>query len=288
MKMKVDMLMRVLKIVMIGILILSGQRVISQDRNNIIDYTYPDDYVIGNVTVSGVKYLDSNAIIGLSGLRKNSSIQVPGDKVTEAVEKLWGQGLFSDVKILVTSIRSDTIELDIFLSERPRISSVHYFGLKKMETDDISEKVNLLNGSQITDHVLNSTRKIIIDHFTEKGFMNCEVRIVQKEDPDRPNNIILNIHVDKNNRIKISEIYFEGNQLFTTDRLRRVMKNTKKKNWNIFKSSKFIDDQFDEDKESLITFYNDNGYRDFEILKDSVFISEKDRIAMVITVKEGG
>ena len=129
--MKVDMLMRGLKILLIIILALPGHKGVSQEGISIIDYTYPDEYVIGNVTVSGIKYLDPNAIIGLSGLRKNSRIQVPGDKVTEAVEKLWGQGLFSDVKISVTSIISDTIVLDIFLSERPRISSVHYFGMKK-------------------------------------------------------------------------------------------------------------------------------------------------------------
>lgn len=285
--MKVDMLMRVLRILLIMILVLPGQRVMSQDMNNIIDYTYPDEYVIGDVTVSGVKYLDQNAIIGLSGLRKNSRIFVPGDKVTEAVEKLWGQGLFSDVRISVKSIRSDTIELDIYLSERPRISSVQYFGMKKTETDDITEKISLLSGTQVTDHVLNNTRKKIIDHFMEKGFLNCNVRIVQKDDPDQSNNIILNIHVDKNDRIKISEIYFEGNHIYTTERLRRVMKNTKKKNWNIFKSSKYIVDKFDEDKESLITFYNDNGYRDFGILKDSVFTTEVDRVAMIIKVDEG-
>ncbi len=285
--MKVDMLVRILRILLIMILVLPGQRVMSQDMSNIIDYTYPDEYVIGDVTVSGVKYLDQNAIIGLSGLRKNSRIYVPGDKVTEAVEKLWGQGLFSDVSISVKSIRSDTIELDIYLSERPRISSVQYFGMKKTETDDIAEKISLLSGTQVTDHVLNNTRKKIIDHFIEKGFLNCDVRIVQKDDPDQPNNIILNIHVDKNNRIKVSEIYFEGNHIYTTERLRRVMKNTKKKNWNIFKSSKYIVDKFDEDKESLVTFYNDNGYRDFGILKDSVFTTEADRVAMIIKIDEG-
>jgi len=284
MRMSDDILRRSLKIFFIFIIVLTGSGVLAQEQETIMDYSYPDDYIIGNITVSGVRFLDPNAIIGISGLRKYMQVSVPGEKMTQAVEKLWEQGLFSDVKLRITEMRSDTIFLDIYLSERPRISSVQYFGMKKSESQDIIEKVNLLNGSQVTDHVINNTKKIITQHFIEKGFRNTEVRVVQKDDPDQPNNVILNVHVDKNERVKISEINFEGNEQFSDGKLRRVMKNTKKVDLNFFKSSKYIDDKFDEDKESLVTFYNDNGYRDFAIAGDSMYTISESLIAIELAL----
>lgn len=287
MKRKIDMLRRELKILFIAVLVLPGLYTIAQEPVKVMDYMYPDEYIIGNVTVSGVRYLDPNAIIGLSGLRKYDRLVIPGEKVTAAVEKLWDQGLFSDIKISITEMRSDTVFLDIYLSERPRISNVNYFGLKKAEIQDIKDKVHLLAGSQVTDHILGNTEKIIKGHFIEKGFLETDVRIIQKEDPDQPNNVVLNIHIDKNEKVKISEIFFEGNNDFSEKRLRRIMKNTKKKNINFFKASKYVKDKFEEDKASLAAFYNENGYRDFKVISDSTYISDEARIAMVIRVEEG-
>ncbi len=235
MKNRIIMLSRGIKILLVFVLLVQGAIIVAQEGVEIVDYRYPEEYIVGNVTVSGVRYLDPNAIIGLSGLQKHMRILIPGEKITNGIEKLWSQGLFSDVKISITEIKGDTITLDIFLSERPRISSVEYYGLKKTEKTDISDKVNLLAGSQVTDHILGNTRKIISDHFIEKGFLDTKIRIVQKEDPDQPNMVILNVHIDKNEKVKISDIYFEGNKQFTSKRLRRVMKNTKKRNLNFFK-----------------------------------------------------
>lgn len=287
MKMIDEILRQFWKIVFLLILGFAGVNGIAQESESIIDYTYPDEYIIGDITVSGVRFLDPNAIVGISGLRKYMTLPVPGEKITQAIEKLWEQGLFSDVKIRITETRSDTVFLDIFLSERPRISSVQYFGMKKAESQDITEKVNLLTGSQVTEHVINNTRKIITDHFVEKGFRNTQVRIIQKDDPDQANNVILNVHVDKNDRVKISDIFFKGNYQYSDGRLRRVMKNTKQKDLNIFKSSKYIDEKYAEDKENLVTFYNDNGYRDFGILGDSIYNTSEDRIALELELEEG-
>lgn len=275
------------RLLIIILLATPGALVKSQERVPIIDYAYPDEYVIGGITVSGVRFLDPNAIIGISGLRKQSRIPVPGESITQAVEKLWDQGLFSDIKITIKERRADTLFLDIFLGERPRISSVNYYGTKKSETSDISEKVNLLAGSQVTDHVLSKTKRIIEEHFVEKGFLNTVVRIVQKDDPDSQNSIMLNVHIDKNDKVKISDILFHGNEHFSNNRLRRVMKNTKKKNLNFFKASKYIENKYKEDKKSLVTFYNENGYRDFEILNDTVYNKTEDRVVMELELEEG-
>ncbi len=272
----------------LAVLIFLGySAVYSQEKEEIIDYNMPEDYVIGGVSVSGVRFLDTNALISISGLRKGQEVGIPGDAITNAVKKLWQQGLFSDVRISIVKTVFDTVYLDIALQERPRISSIRFNGLKNSESQDITEKINLPVGSQLTSYLLNNTRKIIRDHFVDKGFLNTTVEFVQKEDPNMPNNVILTIDVDKKKKVKVDEILFAGNENFSDRQLRRKMKNTKMKNLNFFKASKYIGEKYDEDKESLYTFYNDNGYKDFKILKDSLFPVSTDRIALMLAVDEG-
>ncbi|MFA5818294.1 MAG: outer membrane protein assembly factor BamA [Bacteroidales bacterium] len=259
----------------------------AQEKQEIIDFMLSDDYIIGGVTVTGVRFLDTNALIGISGLRLGQEITIPGEAVTTAVQKLWQQGLFSDVRISIAKVVSDSVFLDIFLQERPRISSVKFNGLKNSETQDLVEKINLPVGSQVTAFLLNTANKIIKDHFVEKGFLNTEVNFIQKDDPDQPNNVILSINVDKKEKIKIGEITFVGNEFFDANKLRRQMKGTKKKNLNFFRASKYIGEKYDEDKDKLNTFYNDNGFKDFTILTDSLYTISEDRIGLLIRIDEG-
>lgn len=278
---------RLIKVFLAIVLILTGVTTYAQEQQTIIDYNNTDDYVIGGVSVAGVRFLDPNALIGLSGLRVGQEISVPGDDVTTAVKKLWQQGLFSDVRINIMKTVSDTIFLEISLQERPRISSVKYVGLKKSETQDLAEKIKLPVGSQLTSFLLNNTSKTIKSHFVEKGFLNTTVDFIQKDDPAQPNNVILTIDVDKKDKVKIGEIAFVGNDNFSTHQLRKKMKNTKKKNINFFKASKYISEKYDEDKESLYTYYGDNGFKDFKILGDSLYPISEDRVGLVIKVDEG-
>jgi len=269
------------------IIILGSTAANSQEQTGIIDYSDADDYIIGGVSISGVRFLDTNALIGISGLRLNQEVSVPGEAITNAVRKLWQQGLFSDVRITITQRQGDTIFLDIALQERPRISSIRYNGLKTSETNDLTEKINMPVGSQLTSHQLEKTRKIITDFFVEKGYLNTTVEFVQKDDPDQPNNVILTVDVDKKERVKIEEITFVGNENFPARQLRRKMKNTKMKNMKFFKASKLISAKYDEDKDNLYTFYNDNGYKDFKILGDSVYTSSENRVGLAIMIDEG-
>lgn len=259
----------------------------AQEKQGIYDYNRYDDYIIGGLTVSGVRFLDPNALIGISGLRLGQEVAIPGDALKLAVQKLWQQGLFSDVRISISRTSMDTVFLDIALQERPRISSVKYNGLKKSESQDLVEKINLPVGSQVTPYLLNTAKKIIIDHFVEKGFLNTEVNYIQKDDPDQPNNVLLTVNVDKKEKVKISDITFIGNEYFDEKKLRRKMKGTKVKNMNFFRASKFVDDKFAEDKIKLTTFYNDNGFKDFTIISDSLFPTKEDRVGLVIKVDEG-
>ncbi len=259
----------------------------AQEKQKIVDFMTSEDYIIGGVTVTGVRFLDTNALIGISGLRTGEEVTIPGEVVTNAVRKLWQQGLFSDVRISITKVLSDTVYLDINLQERPRISSVKFNGLKTAEITDLNKKINLPIGSQVTAYLLNTAEKIIKDHFIEKGFLNTQVTFIQKDDPDQPNNVILAINVDKKKKVKIADITFVGNEFFEASKLRRQLKGTKKKNLNFFRASKFINEKFIEDKEKLTTFYNDNGFKDFTILSDSLYTISENRVGLKIRIEEG-
>jgi len=268
-------------------LILLSLNAFTQEQQEIIDYLESSDYTIDSLTISGVKFLDTNALIGISGLKLGQVITVPGEAITASVKKLWEQGLFSDIRITITKIEGDKIYLDIYLQERPRLSSLKFTGIRSSESDDLIEKIKLPNGSQVTAYVLNKTEKIIKDHFIEKGFMNTTVTFIQKDDPNQPNNVSLTINVDKKEKVKIAEIKFIGNENYSLKKLRKQLKGTKVKNWNFFKVSKYISDKYAEDKGKLYTFYNDNGFKDFAIISDSLYTVSKDRIGLTIKIDEG-
>lgn len=287
---KNDFIMRIRginRVVVALFLILVAISANAQEKQNIIDFSKEGDYIIGGVSVSGIRYLDINALIGISGLKVGQEITIPGDVITTAAQRLWQQGLFSDVRISIDTLKSDTAFLDIFLQERPRISAIKFNGIRTSEKDDIVKKISLPVGSQITSYILDNTRNIIRDHYVEKGFYNTTVDYVEKDDPDQPNNIILSINVDKKKKVKIGELNFVGNEYFKDSKLRHQMKGTKQKNLNFFKTSKYIGKKFDEDKKKLETFYNDNGFKDFSIVSDSLYKISDNRLGLKIRLDEG-
>ena len=254
----------------------------------VIDYSRERDYVIREVTVTGIQHLDPAVVRSVSGLETGRRITIPGNDITEAIQKLWRQGLFSDVKITALRVEGTEIDLDIMLKEPPRLSVLSIEGLKRSETRDIEDKLKLRSGTLVTENTINNAKDIITRHFVEKGFFNTSVDIQMADDPSLPNRVIITIYVDKNDRIRISDIYFSGNENFSDRRLQRVMKNTKTRSLiNILKSSKYVGADFREDKESLITFYNEHGFRDAEILSDSIYHTEENRINIAITIDEG-
>lgn len=260
---------------------------LAQDPVEITDYRSRDDFNIAGITISGIRFLDQNALIGLSGLRIGQRVDIPGDDITSAVKKLYAQGLFSDVRITETRREGDNVYLDIYLQERPRLSTIKLTGIRNSESQDLLEKIAIPNGSQVTSHSLNNAKNRIKGHFIEKGFLNTEVTIVEKDDPDSQNMVILNIHIDKKDKVKIEEIIFVGAENFNDKRLRRVMKDTKQRDLNFFKASRFISKKFEDDKTKLTAFYNEHGYRDFEVVSDSLYPLTEDRVGLAIRINEG-
>lgn len=253
----------------------------------LFNYSTPKKYSIKDITVSGIKFLDPAVLISVSGLAVGDSITVPGDDITKPIRKLWDQGLFSDVKITASKVDGDNIYLDIFLQERPRIAAISFKNVRKGESDDLKELLKLRVGGQVTESILENSVRIIKKHYWEKGYLNTQVDVIQKNDTAVANGVKLTFDINKNTRVKIHEIKFEGNKVFADSKLRRKLKKTHIRDYNFFNQSRYIEANYEEDKRNLITFYNENGYRDAQIVKDSIYKVNYKRIGIHIKLNEG-
>ncbi|MEN8119582.1 MAG: outer membrane protein assembly factor BamA [Bacteroidota bacterium] len=252
------------------------------------DYANPKEYHIGGISITGVRYLNHNALVQLSGLKEGQKIKIPGEGITNSLKKLWKQGLFSDIKISYTKIVADTIYLDIYLQERPRLSRLVISGIMNAQIKDLEEKINLKRGGQVTENIINRTKNIISDYFIEKGYFNVDINIIQKNDTTYQNTVILYVNIDKKEKVKITEIDFEGNTVFEDAKLKKFLKETKQKRWyGLFKPSKYNPDKYEEDKKNLITKLNSKGYRDAKILGDTLIKNPDNTLKLAIKIEEG-
>ena len=274
----------ILIIVLINLPTLFGQQ---PDDSVVIDYQNPQKYTIENITVSGIQFLDTMVIRSMSGLRTGDQITIPGDDLSDLIQKFWDQGLFSDIQISANYIHGDKISIDLYLKERPRLSGFKIEGISKSDTKDLTEKLSIRVGGQVTENLLNTIRTKIKNHYIKKGFFNVTVDIDQIDDDASPNRVRLTIRVAKNERVKIAEIYFSGDSVVTEKKLRRLMKKTHRRDWNFFHNSKYIEDDFIADKEKILKYYNEKGYRDARIISDSITILNTKRINLHISIFEG-
>jgi len=261
--------------------------IISELSAQNIDYNEPKKYCIKEINVSGVKFLEPTVLISVSGLAVGDTISVPGDAISKSIRKLWAQGLFSDVRFNATKIVGNDIYLDLYIQERSRISSLDFNGIRKGEKDDLKEQLKLRVGSQLTESIIENSSRIIKKHYRDKGYLNATVDVIQKNDTIISNGIKLTFDIKKNKRVRIKDINFDGNIAFNDKRLRRTLKKTHRRDFNIFKASKFIEGDYIEDKQNLIAFYNEHGYRDAQITKDSIYEVNSKRIGIKISLVEG-
>ncbi|MCO5945483.1 outer membrane protein assembly factor BamA [Mucilaginibacter flavidus] len=253
-----------------------------------LSYLEPKDYIIGGVTISGTKSLDKDVLLTISKLNKGDHITLPGEANANVIKNMYSQGLFEDVQLNVTKINLDTIYLEIAVTELPRLSRLHLTGIRKGEIDDVQKKLSDKAYKIVNANLISTTTAIIKKHFNEKGFLNTTVSIKQRKDPGDANSIILDVKIDKHKKVMISEVDFEGNKDFKDKKLKKFLSKTRtRKFYNIFGSRKFKQDKYDEDKQNLVTKMQARGYRDAEIIKDSVFKTGPNTVGIKIKVFEG-
>lgn len=256
--------------------------------NDELSYLNPKEFIIGGTTVSGTQFLDKDVLITISKLTKGDKITVPGDATSNAVKNLWGQGLFDDVKLNISAIRSDSVFFEIVVVERPRLTRIELLGLRKGEIEDVRKKLNDKSGKVVNENLLKTTTDIIKKHYKEKGYLFTDVSIAQRKDTAETNNLILDVTIDKHEKVKISEIVFTGNKNFKEKQLKKYLKKTKERAfYKVFGSGKFLENKYEEDKRNLVSKMQEKGYRDAEIVKDTTYRTGESAIGVKIDLYEG-
>ena len=262
------------------------------------DITYsgnPHTYKLAGLAVSGIDGYEDYVLTGISGLSIGQELEVPGTAITDAVKRYWKHGLFSDVSISADSIVGDKIYLRINLLPRPRVSTINYNGLKKSERDDMEKKLGLLKGGQITPNMISRAKILAKKYFDDKGYKNAEINILQRDDVANKNQVILDINVDKKEKLKVRNIIIEGNEQLPMKKIKGsffskgafAKTHEAGKLGNLLKSKKFTPERWAEDKKNLITKYNEFGFRDATILKDSVWNVDPKHVDIYVKVNEG-
>ena len=282
------------------LLALSGVTLTMSAQQKIVnpDITYsgtPKTYKLAGLTVTGIEGYEDYVLTGISGLTVGQELEVPGTAITDAVKRYWKHGLFSDVSISADSIVGDNIYLKIYLAPRPRISTINYNGLKKTEREDMEKKLGLLKGGQITPNMIDRAKILAKKYFEDKGYKNAEVFIRQRDDVAAKNQVILDIDVDKKEKLKVRSIIIDGDNQLGEKKIKGTLfskgafakTHEAGKLSNLLKSKKFTPERWAEDKKKLITKYNEYGYRDAIILKDSVWNVDPKHVDIYVKVDEG-
>ncbi|WP_449028975.1 BamA/OMP85 family outer membrane protein [Prevotella jejuni] len=282
------------------LLALSGVSLTVSAQHKIVnpDITYsgtPKTYKLAGLSVTGIDGYEDYVLTGISGLSVGQELEVPGTAITDAVKRYWKHGLFSDVSISADSIVGDNIYLKIHLAPRPRISTINYNGLKKTEREDMEKKLGLVKGGQITPNMIDRAKILAKKYFEDKGYKNAEVFIRQRDDVAAKNQVILDIDVDKKEKLKVRTITIDGDNQLGDKKIKGSFLSkgafTKTheagKLANILKSKKFTPERWAEDKKNLITKYNEYGFRDAMITKDSVWNVDPKHVDIYVKVDEG-
>ena len=255
-----------------------------------VDYNNPKKYIVGGVRVEGNNYFAPEQILQISGLQKGMEVTVPGEEMSSIVNRLWLQRFFEDVAVAVDSITPtrDTAYFKIVIAERPRVSRWTFSGVKSSEQKELMERLNLRRGGEFSDYVTKTATDIIKRYYKEKGFLNVGVQVNTKRDTMVRSAIRVQFAVDKGQKVKVKKITFKGNDHVKETKLVRSMKKTKDARLiNFFSSKKFNEGEYENDKRSLISAFNEAGYRDARIVKDTMYYIEPGRLQIDFEIDEG-
>lgn len=248
------------------------------------------NYIIGGIEVTGIVSYNKQTIVTFTGLRKGEEIKIPGERLSAVIQKLWKLELFSDIKFFLTDVQGDTAFLELYIQELPTLSEVKVQGIKKKgKIDDIIKETDLKKGKKITESFLTTTKNYIENKYRKNGYLNAKATLITSKDTSDVNSLKMIVNIDKGDKVKVRKIAFEGNDVFSDKKLRKQMKNTKKRvPFRFWKKSKYIKDDYREDIAKVVEKYKEKGYRDARIIKDTVVYDKKaNALDIEIEVQEG-
>ena len=277
-------------IVVLVMMLVSCLSVKAQEGNVEIDYNHPRKYFVGGVSVEGNSYFSAQQIIQLTGMQKGMELTVPGDDVSGIVKRLWLQRYFEDVSLIIDHLseNADSAFFKIIIKERPRVSRWTFSGIKQGDRKELQDRLNLRRGGEFSEYVDKTATDIIKRYYAEKGFLNAKVNTQVQKDSMVTNAIRVNFDIDRGDKVRIKNINFIGNEHVKDFKLARAMKKTKSnKIYNFFNSKKFNEKEYLNDKKAVISAFNEAGFRDARLVRDSVYYIEPKRLAIDLVFEEG-
>ncbi len=284
--------MRICRIVLLALLMALSSPVWAQQAGQgvEVDYNNPKKYIVGGVKVEGNQYFSQDQLLQISALQKGMEVTVPSEDLSNIVNRLWLQRFFEDVAVSIDSLTPtrDTAFFKISIVERPRVSRWVFSGVKSGEEKELRDRLNLRRGGEFSDYVAKTSSDIIKRYYKEKGFYNVKVDVNTKRDTVIKSAIRVQFAVDRGEKVKIQKITFNGADHVKESKLVRSMKKTRDKRLqNFFSSKKFQEKEYDNDKKALLSAFNEAGYRDARIVKDTMYYVEPNRLQIDFDIDEG-
>ncbi|MFD0760586.1 outer membrane protein assembly factor BamA [Lutibacter aestuarii] len=247
-----------------------------------------NSYELGGISVKGLQKFEEQTVKVFTGLKVGQEIKLPGDKLTSAIKKLYETKQFSNVEVYISKIDGNVAYLEFEIEELPQLNNVTITGVKKNKAKDLQSDAELKKGAMVTDNLIVTTKNYFKKKYQEKGFLKTKVTLNTRPDSSQVNTVNMLVNIDKGEKIKIKNITFEGNDAFNQKKLRKALKNTKKKMIGRFwKGSKYIDANFKEDLENIVTTYSEKGFRDARVLDHSMTWNDDNTLNLNIKVEEG-
>nr|MBS0036631.1 outer membrane protein assembly factor BamA [Saprospiraceae bacterium] len=258
------------------------------DLPGAVNFSESEEVEIGGITITGAEYSDQQAILAITGLQVGDVIRIPGGAISSAVQKLWDLRLFTDISIVQNNRIGDVVFLEIKLTERPRFSRHSFEGVKRSWHEDMNKKItkHLSRGSIITENALKNIERDLLSFLRDKGYLDAVISIEEQADERLPNSVELNIEVELNDKVRIRNIRFEGNEELSNRKLRKKMDDTKERR-RLFAKSRFDRKLYEADKKNIINHYQTLGYSDASIVSDSIWRDDKGMMNILIHIHEG-
>jgi outer membrane protein insertion porin family len=238
--------------------------------------------VLDRLDIKGLVINTPDVIRSAVDLRQGESFSAV--QVKEGVRSLYKLGYFRDIDVLVTAETDSSVALLIKVDEFPFCEDIEYPGLKKLKQKDLEEKMPIKRGQIVSDNAVFRAQSHIKESYAKKGYLLAEVT-VERNPSKIPGNIFLKFIIKEGQKVQIKNISFKGNKEIASSKLKGKFK-TKENRW--WRSGDFNEELYRAHLDTLLMYYNDLGYLDAAIAKDSVWYSEsKKDINIEITVEEG-
>jgi len=252
------------------------------------NFVKDSSYELGGITVKGLQKYEEQTVKVFTGLKEGQEIKLPGDKLTSAIKKLYETKQFSNVEVYISKIDGTTVYLEFEVEELPQLNNITISGVKTSKAKELQQDAELKKGAMVTDNLIVTTQNYFKKKYQEKGFLKTKVSLDTKKDTSGVNIVNMLVHIDKGEKVKIKNITFDGNEAFTDKKLRKAMKNTKKRMLGRFwKGSKYIDADFKEDLENIVTTYSEKGHRDARITDHSLTWNDDNTLNLNLKIEEG-